>query len=115
MIDISQSMAGAKLERIKSEIKKYAEPILRKGKQKLRTILFDHKNVVIEEADYQKYCEEIDEYCCPGAGSSFSQPLQNLLELLQNGLVKELNAIFITDGYDQTSDDTTDILIDKIK
>ena len=115
-------MTGLKMERMKRETKNYVRYVMLKGKKrgvKVAIVLFDHKNTIIEcdsiEA-LERVNEDLDQYCIPGAASAYSEPLKFLLELIQSDKVRCLNAVFLTDGEDRTSDiGLTDSLITRLR
>ena len=103
VLDISGSMAGAKLERVKNDTKELVESLLSSSQNKVALITFDSTSTILSEFtnDKAKVLELIDNLKDTGC-TNYNQALLNVEKVLstyQSEPGREIVALFLTDGY----------------
>ena len=103
VLDISGSMSGEKLERVKSDSKELISSLLSNGNSKAALITFDTSSQIVSELtnDEELLINEIDKLEATGQ-TNYYQALVNVDTILQdykqeNG--RKLITLFLTDGF----------------
>lgn len=72
----------------------------------MRAILFNEENIIVQESSYQKFREKINIELTPYRGTEFPVPLRYILDMIKEGNTKQLHVLFLTDGKDDSKDET---------
>ena len=103
VLDISGSMAGEKLDRVKSDSKELVSSLLSNQNNRAALITFDTESRIISELtnDEELLTNEIDNLQVAGS-TNYYQALVNVNSILQNYKKEsdgEMIVLFLTDGY----------------
>ena len=103
VLDISGSMEGEKLDRVKSDSKELISSLLSNGNSKAALITFDTSSQIVSELtnDEELLINEIDKLEATGQ-TNYYQALVNVDTLLQDYQKesgREMVVLFLTDGY----------------
>ena len=103
VLDISGSMAGEKLERVKSDSKELISSLLSNHNNRAALITFDSSSQIVSELtnDEELLTNEIDNLQDRGS-TNYYQALVNVDSILQNYQKesgREMIVLFLTDGY----------------
>ena len=103
VLDISGSMAGEKLERVKSDSKELISSLLSNHNNRAALITFDSSSQIVSELtnDEELLMNEIDNLQDRGS-TNYYQALVNVDSILQDYQKednREMVALFLTDGY----------------
>ena len=103
VIDVSGSMEGEKLDKVKSDTKELTEVALSDSDNKIALITFDTSSAIISEftSDKDKMLTAIDSLTTAGVTNYYSA-LINAEKVLENYIKeknRDLTLLFLTDGY----------------
>ena len=103
VIDVSGSMEGEKLDKVKSDTKELTEVVLSDSDNKIALITFDTSSAIISEftSDKDKMLTAIDSLTTAGVTNYYSA-LINAEKVLENYIKeknRDLTLLFLTDGY----------------
>ena len=103
VLDISGSMLGKKLDRVKNDSKELISSLLSNKNNRVALISFDTESSIVSELtnDEELLTNEIDSLSVTG-GTNYYQALVNVDSILQNYKKesgREMVVLFLTDGY----------------
>lgn len=103
VIDISGSMEGEKIDKVKSDSKELAEVILSNSNNNVALITYDNRSQIISEFTNDKdIIIELIDSIAPNGETNYNAPLKDVEQLMKDYEKqdnRDIVTLFLTDGY----------------